>query len=63
MVRIHYPRGLGVAPFISGANRFCSVAALSDGTSGPDQALNPNALQIYHYVQAVTLISNNPIPQ
>jgi prepilin-type N-terminal cleavage/methylation domain-containing protein len=63
MVRVVWPRGLTVPPFVSGSNRFCSTAALTDSTAGPDPAVNANALQIYHYVQAVSLLSNTPIPQ
>jgi hypothetical protein len=59
IVRVYYPRGLLVAPFVSGANRFCSVAALT-GPNGPNAV---NGSDIYYYVQAVTLLSANPIVQ
>jgi prepilin-type N-terminal cleavage/methylation domain-containing protein len=61
MVRVYWPRGLVAAPFSSGTDRFCSAAALGAATvGGPDSA---TALQIYHFVQTVTLITYNPIPQ
>jgi Tfp pilus assembly protein PilV len=60
MVRVYWPRNLIAAPYVSGGARFCSTGALGDITTGPDA---PTSNQIYHFVQAVTLISSNPTPQ
>jgi hypothetical protein len=65
VVRVYWPKGLssasnGVAAYSAGGAGFCSTAGLADGTSGPDA---PNGTQIYHFVQATTLLTNSPVPQ
>jgi prepilin-type N-terminal cleavage/methylation domain-containing protein len=59
-VRVYWPRGLGTAASGGAGSGFCSSGGLTDTSAGPDA---PNAGQIYHFVQAVTLLSSSQVPQ